>query len=67
MKFLRPLFYQLKKESLLGVDHVIWTGHWMLKLVLNIERLLLLCFFLNVVVKCILEHLQDLGKVVEFH
>jgi hypothetical protein len=21
------------------VDHVIWTGHWMLKLVLNIERL----------------------------
>ena len=30
-------------------------------------KIIVIVFFFNVVVKCILEHLQDLGKVVEFH
>ena len=38
----------------------------MLKLVLNIKLYLLLCFF-NVVLKCILGHLQDFKKVGRFH
>jgi hypothetical protein len=38
----------------------------MLKLVLNIERFSLVCFF-NVVVKCILEPFQDIEKVGQFH
>ena len=46
----------------LGANHVIVTGRWMLKLVLNIKWFLLLCF-LNSVVKCILGHLQDLEKI----
>ena len=43
------------------MDHVIYTGHWMLKFVSNIKTFLLLCFF-NVAVKCILGRLQDIDK-----
>ena len=32
------------KDIDLCVDHVIWTGHRMLKLVLNIKLFLLFCF-----------------------
>ena len=38
----------------------------MLKLVLNIERFSLFCFF-NVAVKCILGPFQDIEKVGRFH
>ena len=48
-----------------GSCHLDRAGHWMLKLVSNIERFLLLCF-LNFTLRCILGHLQDIEKVEWF-